>query len=180
MRSMNLRDLSDDVEPLLALSAATRTYIEKFDNELKAIAHDIDICRRFLEIPGVGPLCALSLYSTVEDPTRFRRTAGVGAYLGLTPTIRQSGQLITKQSISKMGDAMTRSYLAQAALSHLRYGNSSLTVWGGQLRLRRGKGRAQIAVARKLAVMMVAMWKSNERYDPQRGLIASMSPAADG
>ena len=66
---------------------------------------------------------------------------------------------------------MTRSYLATAALVHLRFARSALSEWGAELMARKGKRKAQIAVARKLAVMMLAMWKSSEPYDPQRGLL---------
>ena len=179
MQTLKLVDLTDEVRPLLVLSEAARNFIEDLERELQDIAEHHPVCRRFLDIPGVGPICALSFYSAVEDPTRFRRNADVGAYFGLTPTIRQSGQSTAGLHISKTGDGMTRSYLAQAALSHVRYGNSPLTAWGAQLSERRGKGRAQIAVARKLAVMMMAMWRSGEPYDPKRNVRAAEGSASD-
>jgi len=132
-------------------------------------AEDDPVCRRFLEIPGVGPITALSFYCAVEDPARFRRNADVGAFLGLVPMVRQSGQNVARLHISKMGDRMTRTYLTTAAQQHLRHGKSSLTAWGAGLSERLRKGAVQVAVARKLAVTMLAMWKSGERYDPYRG-----------
>lgn len=162
-------DLAADVEPLLALSEVTRRRLELLDKRLTQIATESAICRRFLDIPGVGPLCALSLYTAVEDPTRFRRSADIGPYFGMVPSLRESGQVKTRLRISKRGDAMTRSYLAQAALAHLRYGDSDLTDWGKALTNRVGSRRAQIAVGRKLAVMMIAMWKKNQAYEPRRG-----------
>jgi hypothetical protein len=68
---------------------------------------------------------------------------------------------------------MTRSYLSTAALVHLRFAKSAISQWGASLAERRGKRQAQIAVGRKLAVMMLAMWKSDEPYDAQRGLKAA-------
>ena len=70
--------------------------------------------------------------------------------------------------ISKMGCSMTRANLVSAASSHLRYSDGTLKVWGVKLRVRAGKGRARVAVARKLAILMLAMWKSGSSYDPQR------------
>ncbi len=169
MRKIEKIDLTEDVEPLLVLSEAIRTYIEGLNKKLDKLATDNPVCRGFLEIPGVGSICALSFYSTIEDPVRFRRNADVGAYLGLVPMVRQSGQSMTKLRISKMGDGMTRSYLTTAAQHHLRHGNSTLTAWAALLAGRLGKGGVQVAVARKLAVTMIAMWKSGERYDPYRG-----------
>ena len=169
IRKIEKLDLTEDVEPLLALSQAIRTYLKGLDKRLDKLAADNPVCRRFLEIPGVGPICALSFYSTIENPTRFRRNSDVGAYLGMVPMIRQSGQSTTKLRISKMGDGMTRSYLTTAAQHHLQHGNSALTAWGAVLAKRLGKGGVHVAVARKLAITMLAMWKSGERYDPYLG-----------
>jgi transposase len=168
LRKFNRIDLSEDIEPLLALSLATRTYVETLDKRLTKRAEDDPVCRRFLEIPGVGPITALCFYSAVEDPSRFRRNADVGAFLGLVPVVRQSGQNVARRRISKRGDAMTRTYLTTAAQHHLRHGDSALTAWGALLAGRLRKGGVHVAIARKLAVTMLAMWKTGERYDPYR------------
>jgi transposase len=169
LRKVERVDLTSDVEPLLALSTAMRAYLIDLDKKLDKIAADNVVCSMFLEIPGVGTICALSFYSAIEDPTRFQRNADVGAYLGMVPIVRQSGQSTTRHRISKMGDAMTRSYLVTAAMQHIRYTDTSLTKWGRNLAERSGNRRAHVAVARKLAVMMLAMWKSGQSYDPLRG-----------
>jgi transposase len=151
------------------MSVATRSYVEALDKRLTKKAEENPVCSRFLEIPGVGPITALCFYCAVEDPSRFRRNADVGAFLGLVPIVRQSGQRAAKLRISKRGDAMTRTYLTTAAQLHLRYGSSALTAWGAVLGERLRKGGVQVAVARKLAIIMLAMWKSGERFDPSRG-----------
>ena len=162
-------DLRDDIEPLLALSTATRAYVETLDEKLCKRAEEDPICRRFLEIPGVGPITALSFRCAVDDPCRFRRNSDVGAYLGLVPMVRQSGQSVASVRISKMGDTMTRVYLTTAAQHHLKHANSALASWGASLSERMRKRGVQVAVARKLAVTMLAMWKSGACYDPFYG-----------
>lgn len=164
LRKTEKIDLSDEVLPLLALCEAMRTYLEKVDERLELTAREHPICRRFMEIPGVGPICALSFYSAIEEPSRFKRNSDVGAYLGLVPKVRQSGQNMVRMRISRMGSAMTRGHLGTAALQHLRYAKSDLQVWGESLAERIGKQRARTAVSRKLAVVMLAMWKSGEPY----------------
>jgi len=166
IRRLTKVDLTPEVTPLLALSEALRVYVEGLDRKLLQMAQEHPVCSRFLEITGIGPLCALSFFSAVEDPTRFKRNADIGPYLGMVPVVRQSGQSTTKRRISKMGDAMTRSYLSTAALLHLRFGNSIISTWGTSLMERTAKRQAQVAVARKLAVAMMAMWKSGSSYDP--------------
>lgn len=169
VRELKKIDLEEEIQPLLALSEALRTYLESIDKKLTRTAQEHPICGKFLAITGVGPLCALSLYSLVEDPGRFERNADIGPYLGMVPRVRQSGQTTSMGRISKMGDRMTRKYLVTSALHHLRYGKSALNTWGMNLWERAGKRKAQVAVARKLAVIMISMWKSNSSYDPQRG-----------
>jgi hypothetical protein len=83
--------------------------------------------------------------------------------------VRQSGLSTSRLRISKMGDVMTRSYLTTAAQHHLQYGSSALTAWGAVLAEHLGKKGVLVAVGRKIAITMLSMWKSGERYDPYRG-----------
>lgn len=172
VRKLTKVDIAPDIDALLGLSEALRTYLEETDEKLRRMAEEHPVCQGFLAIKGVGPLCALSFYSAVEDPARFKRSADIGPYFGMVPLVRQSGQATSRRRITKMGDRMTRSLLVTAALHHLRFANSALSAWGASLAQRRGKGRAQVAVARKLAVIMISMWKSNAPYDPQHGRVA--------
>ena len=175
IRKLRKIDLTEDIKPILALAEALRAYLESIDQKLFKMAWEHPVCRSFLAIKGVGPLCALAFYSSVEDPHRFKRCTDVGPYLGMVPTVRQSGTKTSSRRISKMGDRMTRSYLVTAAQHHLRHGNSALTDWGIKLAERRGPGKARVAVGRKLAVLMISIWKSRESYDPQRGQLSGAS-----
>lgn len=173
-------DLSADVEPLVSLSLAARSYVEALDKQLAKRAEDDPVCRRFLEIPGVGPLTALSFYCAIHDPHRFRRNSDVAAFLGLAPVVRQSGQSAATHRISKMGDKMARVYLTTAANHHLKCANSALVIWGDTLSTRLRRRGVQVAVARKLAITMVAMWKSGDSYDPHRGIPTPAQSAQTG
>jgi len=159
-------DLSDEIEPLIALSAATREYVEALDKKLSIRAAENPVCQRFVEIPGVGPITALTFYSAVDDPHRFSRNADIGAYFGLVPRVRQSGASVARVRISKMGDALTRTYLTSAAKHHLKCANSELALWGTKLSERLKKRGVYVALARKLAVTMLAIWKSGDAYSP--------------
>lgn len=108
-------------------------YIVDLDRRLAQRAKEDPVCQRFLEIPGVGPITALAFYSAVDDPYRFRRSTDIGAYFGLVPRVRQSGQRLTRTRITKSGDRLTRTYLTSAAQHHLRTADSSLTRWGTAL-----------------------------------------------
>ena len=116
--------------------------------------------------PGVGAVIALSVASTYDDASRFRRSSSAGAYLGLTPRRYESGEVSRNGRVSKRGDKLTRTHLYEAANVILtrQVGFSSLKAWG--LRIAKGAGfkKAKVAVARKLAVILHAMWKTNEPF----------------
>ena len=173
-------DLREEAEPMLRICEAMRLHLEGLSKKLTAMANANPVCRLFMEIPGVGPLTALSFYSAIDDPFRFDRNEDVGPYLGLVPRIRQSGATIARLRISKTGNNMTRSHLTSAAKTHLgkRSKDTRLKTWGLKVRERRGAGKANVAVARKLAVMMLAMWKRSTPFDPEFVTPASVESSA--
>jgi transposase len=59
---------------------------------LKLARHDVQV-RRFMTTPGVGPITALCFKATIDDPTRFKRSRSVGAYVGLTTRRHASGEV---------------------------------------------------------------------------------------
>src|SRR5262245_34758615 len=81
---------------------------------LKLARHDPEV-RRFMTVPGIGPITALCFKATIDNPARFKRSRSVGAYVGLTARRHASGEIDWSGRISKCGDAMLRSYLFEAA-----------------------------------------------------------------
>jgi len=127
---------------------------------LRVTAND-ELCRRFMTIPGVGPVTALAFKTAIDDPARFRRSSDVGAHLGLTPRQYQSGETDVRGRISRSGDVFTRTALFTAA--HVMLTRScqwtSIKAWGVRIAQRSSLKKAKIAVARKLAVVMHRMWR---------------------
>lgn len=126
-----------------------------------------ELCRRFMAIPGVGPVTALSFSSAIDDPARFRRSRDVAAYFGLTSKRWQSGTSIDiKGRISKAGDPDVRRALYEAASAMLtRFkGSDRIKSWGLKLAKTKCHAKARVAVARKLAVTMHAMWRDGTFY----------------
>jgi transposase len=151
---------------LRARAALWQEYLRLHKVVLATVRHD-ELCRRFMRIPGVGPISALSFKTAIDDPQRFRRSKTVGAYLGLTSRRWQSGTSIDVQGhISKAGDGEVRHPLYEAANIMLtRYrGFCSLKAWGLRLAKKRGHKRACVAVARRLAVIMHAMWRDGTEF----------------
>lgn len=150
---------------LTARAALWRQYLKLHDMVLRHAAGD-ELCRRFMAIPGVGPVTALTFRTAVDEPARFKRSRDVGAYFGLTSKRWQSGTSIDVQGrISKAGDPDVRRALYEAASAMLtRYkGRTALKSWGEKI-ARRCHKKAVVAVARKLAVVMHAMWRDGTFY----------------
>ncbi|WP_162875618.1 IS110 family transposase [Sphingomonas crusticola] len=160
-------DLSQSVLPLLELSVGMRRFLQSIEKELADWAANEPVCSRFQTIPGVGPICAVSFFTAIEDPHRFKRASDVGPYLGLTPVVLQSGHSLRHGRISKRGNKITRAHLNLAASVMLgaRMADHSLKTWGLAIAERAGRGKARSAVARRLAVTMLAMWKNGSSFD---------------
>ena len=158
--------LSSELRCLLQQLRQIDDYLRLKDQELLREARLLAPCKRFLAIPGVGPMCALSFYSTVGDPYRFKRCTDIGPYLGLTPRLHQSGLTTRAGKISKMGNKQTRTLLVHSAQCFMQWSEpqTRLRLWTLQVEQRRGRRRATVALARKLATIMIAMWKSGADF----------------
>ena len=145
------------------------------DRELKRIAENNDVCRRLMEIPGVGTLCALTFYAAVDDPHRFSHSADVGSYFGLAPRLHESGLTMRKARISKMGNKNVRSLLVHAAGLYIRHcrPDSAIRDWALRIEERRGRLPSRVALARKLSVIMLAIWKGGGHFKPSHVLSAA-------
>ena len=148
------------VEPLLKAREAVERQIADLDRKVMRLARSDAQVRRFMTAPGVGAITALCFRVTIDDPTRFKKSSSVGAYVGLTTRRYASGEIDWTGRISKCGDAMLRSYLYEAANVLLtRVAKwSVLKAWGIRLAKRSGLRKAKVAVARKLAVILHRMW----------------------
>src|SRR5213596_2113310 len=102
------------VRPLLKARQAIEQQTDDLDRKVLKLARCDAQVRRFMTVPGVGPITALCFKATIDDPTRFKRSRSVGAYVGLTTRRHASGEVDWTGRISKCGDAMLRSYLFEA------------------------------------------------------------------
>jgi len=165
-------ELSPAIHPLLSEIASLTAKIREYDRRIESLCEqDYPETRTVRQIPGVGPVTALAFVLTLEDPVRFRQNRAIGPFLGLTPKRDQSGDTDKAKSISKAGDAYLRRLLTQSAHyilgpfgpdCQLRRCGLRIAASGGKAARR----RAVTAVARKLAVLALHLWKTAEPYDP--------------
>lgn len=155
------------IAALLDALAAIESQVAALDKQVRRIVQRSKACWSLMSVPGVGPITALSFMATIEDPRRFKRNRDVGAYLGLTPKRYQSGDRDITGGISRQGDHMTRHYLYEAAncLMTTVRGRSSLKSWGLKLMKRVGPKKARTALARKLAAVLIRLWKDESHFE---------------
>ena len=160
------------LKPLLTAVESLSERIGEYDREIEQLGKQRYPETELLkQVHGVGTLTALTYVLTVEDPHRFKRSRDAGAYFGLRPRRRESGNSRPQLRITKEGDAYMRKLLVQCAHHILSpFGqDSDLRRWGLELAARGGKNakkRALVAVARKLAVILHKLWVSGEVYEP--------------
>src|ERR1700691_3782360 len=163
----NRPELVAAVRPLLEARKAIEQQVNDLDRKVLRLARNDAQVRRFMTAPGVGPITALCFKATIDDPTRFKRSRSVGAYIGLTTRRHASGETDWSGRISKCGDAMLRMYLFEAAgvlLTRVPKW-SGLKAWGAKLTKRNGLRKAKVAVARKLAVILHRMWIDGTEFN---------------
>jgi len=158
--------LAAAVEPLLKVREAIERQIDDLDGKVLRLARSAPQVRRFMTVPGVGPITALCYLATIDDPTRFKKSRSVGAYVGLTTRRYASGETDRTGRISKCGDGLLRSYLYEAANVLLtRVAKwSALKAWGMRIAKRRSLSKARVAVARKLATILHRMWINGTEF----------------
>jgi transposase len=155
-----MTDLAEIMTSLLEARRTLREQVGKLHQRLLSIVRENDACRRLMTIPGVGPIVSLAFTATIDIPARFKSSKAVGPALGLTPILNQSGESNRVGRISQCGDGMMRTLLYEAAQVMLTRTIkwSWLKAWAMNIAKRRGKQKAIVALARRLAVIMHRMW----------------------
>jgi len=130
---------------------------------------------RLMQVKGVGTLTALMFMLTAGDKERFSRSRDIGPFLGLRPKLGQSGDNDPQLRITKAGDGLLRKTLVECAQYMLgTFGqDSDLRRWGLKMiesgnGSKRARQRAVVGVARRLAVLLMSLWKSGQTYDALR------------
>lgn len=174
-------ELIEDAE--IELPSILRLLLQKMHEHLQFIVRQLDeveeqirqwhkmnpASQRLTEIPGVGPITATAIVASINDATAFENGRQLAAWIGLVPRQHSSGgkaRLLV--GISKRGNRYLRMLLVLGAqvvirVAHLHAGHE--TTWLKQLRDRRHKNIAVVALANKNARAIWAMLAKGQRYD---------------
>ena len=172
------------LRPLLAVIALLTKSIRGYDREVDRLCEkSYPQAAALRQVHGVGPLTSLAYVLVLGSPERFRASRQAGSYIGLCPKVSQSGDQDPQRHITKAGNGFLRRLLVQGAHYITGPFGEDCTLRRVGLRLMasggaRGKKRAVVAVARRLAVLLHHLWKTGEAYDPLRNAPTAAGAAA--
>jgi transposase len=150
-------------EDLLGLLAMLNQQIGKLDYAVQQAAEENPQARLLMTQPGVGPNTALAYVLTIGDVGRFQRGKQVASYLGLIPREESSGGRQKLEAITKQGNRMLRSLLVEAAQTAAQHDPGLRKQYLHRCH-QKPKAVAKVATARKLAVRLYWMLRTNVAY----------------
>jgi transposase len=155
------------IAPLLTAMTGLTEQLAALDKELAQVVRADAVAQRLCTVPGIGPVTAITFVAVVDHVARFGSAKEVRAYVGLVPREMSSGEQRLRGRITKAGNARLRTLLVEAAWSILRYEHDAtrpLRDWALRIAVRRGKRIAAVALARKLAGILYAMWRDGSEF----------------
>jgi transposase len=162
--------LRAQLQPLMRLLGDLQDELDAADSRIKTIVRGDVVVQRLCTVPGVGPITATAFVATIDTIDRFSGAHQVESYLGLVPSERSSGEQQRKGRITKAGNSRLRYLLVEAAWSVLlsrKESTEELRAWAQRIAMRRGMKTAIVALARKLAGILYAMWRDGTTFAPR-------------
>jgi transposase len=158
--------LATTLAPLMTVLEGLAPVLAAADAEATAAAAADPVATRLMTAPGVGPITALTFRAALDDVTRFADAKAVSAYLGVVPREDSSGGRRRQGGITKVGPSSVRTLLVQGAWAvwRQRRRRTALHAWVEQLAARRGRRIAIVALARRLARILFALWRDGTTY----------------
>jgi transposase len=168
-RVRELGDLPAYIDAEVRMIDALSIEIDASEKRIAAATKADAVCTRLMTVPGVGPSTALRYVAAIDDISRFESAHKVAAYLGLSPGEKSSSERQQRLGITKAGPSTVRWVLVQAAWilkTRCRDPRARpLQLWALEMEKRRGKRVAVVALARKLAGVLFAMWRDQAEFE---------------
>jgi transposase len=166
--------------PIARVIAVLNDELATADGRFAQMATQDPIVARLTTVPGIGPLTATAYVAALDDANRFGRAAQVASYLGLVPREYSSGEQQRRGRVMRSAHPYVQSLLVQAAWRVWLSKDprtAGLRRWAQGIAHRRGKSIAVVALARRLARILFAMWRDGRTYDAARTEPSRAHPA---
>jgi len=149
--------------------------IKNMDQKISRLCNQNELSKRFLDVPGIGPLTATIVASDIGHGKGYESSRDYAASLGIVPKQHSSGGKLVYLGISKRGNRYIRTLLIHGARSVLKNcadKKDKLSLWLQALIERRGFNKAAVALANKNARILWALATKNEDYKGDEELLA--------
>ena len=163
--------MTDTLAPVRRVIELLNTELTKADETFATHVGEDHVVRRLTTLPGIGPITASAYVAALDDAGRFGGAAQVASYLGLVPREYSSGAQQRRGHVMRSAHPYVQALLGQAAWRIVRVKDPrtvALRTWADAIAHRRGKKIAIVALARRLARVLFAMWRDEVAYDPAR------------
>jgi transposase len=160
-----------ELAPLVDLVTHLNDPISRTEERLEELAKQDPCARRLATVPGVGPITAACWIAALDTPDRFANGEQVVSYLGLVPREWSSSEMRLQGRITKVGPSDLRELLVEGAwhvLNHPTPDAASLRAWAQRIAARRGRNKAVVALARRMARILFVIWRDGTSYSPER------------
>lgn len=168
-RVRELQQVPSYVESQLVVIDSLCDQIKLASKQVEKLASEDPVCTRLMTTPGIGPITVVRFVSALDRIDRFPSAHQVESYIGLVPGEKSSSDSQHRLSITKAGASALRWALVEAAWSLRLCCRSAdgrpLQDWALEVEKRRGKRIATVALARKLAGILYALWRDGTTYD---------------
>lgn len=145
----------------LQLLDAIENNIRALEGEIARLAADNPMVKRIMQVTGLSYYTALAVYAEIGDIERFPSAKQLASYVGIVPSVDQSGDHCYYGRITKAGRKRLRWILIEAAHTAVKH-DASLSRFYHRIAYKKGKNVAKVAVARKLVVRLWYMWHEDE------------------
>jgi transposase len=170
-------ELPEHVERMLTTIEMLNQQIRDADRQVRERAKAHPVCRLLMTLPGVGPVTALRFVAAIDRLQRFAGAHAVQSYLGLTPGQNSSSTRQRSTGITKAGPTALRWTLVQAAWCLWRCRpNDPIVRWAHRIGERRSRHVAIVALARKMAGVLFAMWRDQTPYRVLHAALPQVPP----
>lgn len=140
-----------------------------YEEMFARLCREVDVCKRLIQIEGVGIITATAIWAHVGEASRFKNGRQFAAYLGLVPKQNSSGGKVRLSGITKRGDKTIRQLLIHGARAVVRFADKRLTTsrkhrWVHRIDKERGRNKACVALANKNARTIWALMYYGTEY----------------
>ena len=173
------------LSPLRNLITVLNEELTQADATFATLVADDPVVARLTTVPCIGPITASAYVAALDDASRFARAAQVTSYLGLVPGEYSSGEQQRRGRVVRSAHPPVQALLVQAAWRMSRSTDprtAALRAWAQGIARRRGKKIAMVALARRIARILFAMWRDQAAYDDARIRLSRQvaAPRVDG